>query len=133
MKWYLYLIKLLRIFCSNYISYEWITCDNKDLLWFNKHIKKLSEDGNNTYKSNILNDKNPLEKKIQKGKNFQNLQCSIEDNKWKFYLRTSKILMDPASGAKTSRSILQTLLNNTKIPCIIPRNNNYYYYSHYKF
>ena len=92
---------------------ETITCDGKDPPWFNNNIKQLIQEKKNTYKSHILSDK--------KAKSLQNqLKCSIEGNKEKYYLRISKTLIDPTTNAKTYWSIFKTLLNNKKFPCIPP-------------
>ena len=54
-------------------------------------------------------------------KSLQNqLKCSIEGNKEKYYLRLSKTLIDPTTGGKTYWSIFKTLLNNKNFPCIPP-------------
>ena len=67
MKWSLYLTKLSKTFC-----------------WFNKNIKQLIQEKNNTYKSYILSDKNP--QIFEKLKSLQNqLKCSIEGNKKNYY------------------------------------------------
>ena len=110
-------MKLLWTF--NYIRHVKITCDDIDRCWFNKDIKQLIQEKNNTHKSYILSDKNP--KIFERVKSLQNqLKCSIESDKEKYYLRTFKKLMDPVTSAKTYWSILNTLLNNEKIPCIPP-------------
>ena len=48
------------------------------------------------------------------------LKLLTESNKERYYLRISKKLMDPMTSAKTYWSILKSLLNNKKIPCIPP-------------
>ena len=104
---------------SNYIPHETITCDDKDPLWFNKNIKQLIQEKNSAYKSYILSDKNL--QIFERVKSLQNqLKCSIKGSKKNYYLRISKKLMVLATSAKTYWSILKTLLNNKKIPCIPP-------------
>ena len=49
--------KAINNILSNYIRRERITCDDKDPPWFNKNIKQLIQEKNNTYKSYILSDK----------------------------------------------------------------------------
>ena len=59
---------------------ETITYDDKDPHWFNKNIKQLIQEKNNTYKSYILSNKNP--QIFERVKSLQNqLKCSIEGNK----------------------------------------------------
>ena len=48
------------------------------------------------------------------------LKLLTESNKERYYLRIFKKLMDPMTSAKTYWSILKSLLNNKKIPCIPP-------------
>ena len=111
--------KTIKNILSNCIPHERITCDDKDPPWFNKNIKQLIQEKNNTYKSYILSDKNPQIFKRMKSHQNQ-LNCLIEGNIDRLYLRISQKLMDPATRAKTYWSVLKTLLNNKKIPCIPP-------------
>ena len=111
--------EIIKNILSNYIPHETITCDDKDSPWFNKNIKQLIQEKNNTYKSFILSDNNP--QIFERVKSLQNqLKCSSEGNKINCYLRISKKLMDPATSAQKYWSILKTLSNNKKIPCIPP-------------
>ena len=92
--------KTIKNILSNYIPQETITCDDKDSPWFNKNIKQLIQEKDNTYKSYILSDKNP--RIFERVKSLQNqLKCSIEDIKERYYLHISQKLMDPATSAKT--------------------------------
>ena len=105
--------KTIKNILSNYIPHETIICDDNDPPWFNKNIKQLIQEKNSTYKSYILSDKNP--QIFEKMKSLQNqLKCSIEGSKKKYYLRISKKLMDSATSAKTYWSLLKALLNNKK-------------------
>ena len=111
--------KIIKKILSNCIPHETITCDDNDSPWFNKNIKQLIQEKNNTYKSYILSVKNA--QIFEKVKSLQNqLKCSIEGSKKKYYLRISKKLIDSATSAKTYSSILKALLNNKKIHCIPP-------------
>ena len=74
--------KTIKNILSNYIPHETITCDDKDPPWFNKNIKQLIQEKNNTYKRYILSDQNP--QIFEKVKILQNqLKCSIEGSKKK--------------------------------------------------
>ena len=42
--------KTINNILSNYIPHETITCDDNDPPWFNKNIKQLIQEKNNTYK-----------------------------------------------------------------------------------
>ena len=104
---------------SNYIPYETITCDHRDPPWINNKIKQLIQEINNTYRIYILSNKNP--QIFEKVNYLQNqLKLLTESNKERYYLRISKKLMDPMTSAKTYWSILKSLLNNKKNPCIPP-------------
>ena len=111
--------KSIKNILSNFIPHETITCDDKNPPWFNKNMKQLIQEKNSTNKSYILSDKNL--QIFERVKNLLNqLKCSIKGNKKSYYLRISRKLMDLATGAKTYWSILKTLLNNKKNPCIPP-------------
>ena len=51
--------KTIKNILSSYTPHEKITYGDKDPPWFNKNIKQLIQEKNNTYKSYILDDKNP--------------------------------------------------------------------------
>ena len=44
---------------SNLVFHETVICDYRDPPWINNNIKQLVQEKNNTYRSYILNDKNP--------------------------------------------------------------------------
>ena len=111
--------KTIKNILSNYIPYETITCDDRDPPWINNKIKQIIQDINNTYRIYILSNKNP--QIFEKVNYLQNqLKLLTESNKERYYLRISKKLMDPMTSAKTYWSILKSLLNNKKNPCIPP-------------
>ena len=96
-----------------FIPHETVTCDDKDPPWINNNIKQLIQEKNDTYRSHILNDKNP--QIFHKVKYIQKqLKHLIEHCQGKYYLRISKKLMDPMTSLKSHWSILKTLLNNNK-------------------
>ena len=86
MKWSFYLIKLLIFFFSNFIPHKTVICDDSDPPWINNNIKQLIQEKNNTYRSYILNDKNPeiFHKVKYLQKQLKNL---IERSQEKYYLR----------------------------------------------
>ena len=72
-----------------------------------------------TYRIYILSNKNP--QTFEKVKYLQDqLKLLIESNKERYYLRISRKLMDPVTSAKTYWSVLKSLSNNKKVPCIPP-------------
>ena len=81
--------KIIKNILSNYFPHETITFDDKGPPWFNKNIKQLIQEKNNTCKSYILSDKNP--QIFEKVKKVQNqFKCSIEGSKKNYYLRIFK-------------------------------------------
>ena len=107
MKWSFCLIELSRTFLQ-------IIFLTKQSYVMTKINLGVFQEKNNTFKSYILSDKNPQIFKRVKSPQKQ-LQCLILKE---YYLRISEKLMDPITSAKTYWSILKTLLNNKKIPCI---------------
>ena len=104
---------------SNYIPHEKITYDGKNPPWFNKNIKQLVQEKNSTYKSYILSDKNPqIFERVKSPRTRSNVQLNV--TKKSIICVHPKKLLDPTTSAKTYWSILKTLLNNKKIPCIPP-------------
>ena len=71
---------------SNFIPHETVTSDNRYPPWININIKQLIQEKNNTYRSYILNDKNPeiFHKVKYLQKQLKNL---IERSQEKYYLR----------------------------------------------
>ena len=59
--------------------------------------------------------------------NLKLLTAKIEKSKEQYYTRISTKLIDPTTSLKACWSILKTVLNNQKIPCIPPiyHTNNY--------
>ena len=51
--------RTIKNILSNYIPHETIICNDKDPPWFNRNIKQLIQEKNNTYKSYIVSYKNP--------------------------------------------------------------------------
>ena len=60
------------------------------------------------------------------------LKHLTESNKERYYLRISKKFMDPMTSSKTYWSILKSLLNNKKTPCIPPLFNQNKYVTDFK-
>ena len=96
--------KTIKDIFSNFIPHERITCDDRDPPWINKNIKQLIHEKNNTYRSYILNDKNPqiFHKIKYLQKQLKNL---TEHSQEKYYIRLSKTLMDPMTNLKTHWSL----------------------------
>ena len=114
-----------NILC-NFIPHKTVTCDDRDPPWINRKIKVLIETKNFAKKCYFQNNED-----IQLFRRFQNIQnlltATIEKLKEQFYTRILTKLMDFTTSPKAYWSILKTILNNKKIPCIptIYHNNKY--------
>ena len=124
-KVYLFNQTIKNILC-NFIPHETVTCDDRDPPWITSKIKGLIQKNNFAKKCYFQNNED-----IQLFRRFQNIQklltATIEKSKEQYYTRISTKLMDPTTSPKAYWSILKTVLNNKKIPCIPPiyHNNNY--------
>ena len=110
----------------NFISHEPVTCDDRDPPGINSKIKGLIQNKNVARKCYFQNSED-----VQLFRRFQNIQKLLtptyEKLKEQYYTRISTKLMDPITSPKAYWSILKTILNNKKIPCIPPiyHRNNY--------
>ena len=78
--------KTIKNIFSNFIPHETVNCDDRDPPWINKNIKQLIQEKNNTYRSYILNDKNP--QIFHKVKYLQKQPKNIiEHSQEKYYIR----------------------------------------------
>ena len=104
---------------KNVIPHETITCKDKDPLWMNKQVKTLIAEKNAFYKrlmrrmvsSKLLDKLDALQTKLQSSINFFQFNC---------YKEISKKLSDPSTSPKCYWTLLKTLLNGRKVPCILP-------------
>ena len=118
--------KTIKNITRNYIPHETITWNDRDPPWINKDIKELIHEKNQVYKSYRQNKNNIFSVHL-----FELLQSKlnslIEKSKSNYYACLSKKLSDPMTSPKCYWSILKTLLNNKKIPCIPPllHDNNF--------
>ena len=87
--------KTIKNIFSNFIPQ--VTSDERDPPWINSNIRQLIQEKNNTYRSYILNDKNPqiFHKVKYLQKQLKNL---IEHMQEKYYIRISIKLMDPMAS-----------------------------------
>ena len=117
-KVYFFTKTLLNII-QNFIPHETIICDDRDLPWINKEIKKLMLQKNLAFKSYCYSNKSMFLFEKFKALEYQ-LNISIVESKENYYTKLSNRLADPVTSPKTYWSILKTFLNNKKIPCIPP-------------
>ena len=87
--------------------------------WINKDIKELIHEKKRACKSYHQNKNN-----IFSVPQFELLQSKlnslIEKSKSNYYTNLSKKLSNPMTSSKSYWSVLETFLNNKKIPCIPP-------------
>ena len=111
---------------SNFVPNELITYDDRDPPWMNWYIKNLIVAINDLYKKFVLPTSNTGN--LLMFKNLQNhLIQSIHTAKQRNFNKISKKLCDPLTSTKCYWSLLKTILNEKKVPCIPPifHNNKY--------
>ena len=111
---------------SNFILNELVTCDDQDRSWMNCYIKYLIVVINDFYKKFVLPSRNMVN--LLMFKNLQNLLLqSIHKAKQNYFNKISKKICDPLTSTKHYQSLLKTILNGKKVPCIslIFHNNKY--------
>ena len=111
---------------SNFVPNELITCDDRDPPWMNRYIKNLIAAINDFHKKFVLPSSNTGN--LLMFKNLQNqLIQSIHTAKQRYFNKISKKLCDPLTSTKCYWSLLKTILNEKKVPCIPPifHNNKY--------
>ena len=102
---------------SNFIPNETITCDDRDPPWMNSFIKNLIRAKDNFYKKFVRKSNNMYRRCAFK--HLQNhLNQSIQIAKQSYVNKIAQRLGDPNTSSKCYWSLLKTLLNGKKIPCI---------------
>ena len=104
---------------SNFVSHEYIMCDDREPPWFNSKIKHFIQEKNNSYQLYRNNRANVC---FRNRLNF--LQDSLKNlivmSKQKYYSRIANKLTMTRKSPKTSWPLLKLFLNNKKIPIIPP-------------
>ena len=96
-----------------------MTCDDRDPPWMNSFIKNLIRAKDNFYKKFVRKSNNMYHHYAFK--NLQNhLNQSIQIAKQNYVNKIAQRLGDPNTSSKCYWSLLKTLLNGKKIPCIPP-------------
>ena len=104
---------------SNFIPNETITCDDRDPPWMNSFIKNLIRAKDNFCKKFFRKSNNMYH--LCAFINLQNhLNRSIQISKQNYDNKIAQRLGDPNTSSKCYWSLLKTLLNGKKIPCIPP-------------
>ena len=111
---------------SNFVANEKIICDDRDTPWMNHHIKNLILYKANFYKT-FVSGKNSIFHLLTLHNLQNHLNQFIQKAKQNYLSKVAKKLSDPSTSTKCYWSLLKTLLNDKKIPCIPPifHNNKY--------
>ena len=104
---------------KNFIPLKSTTSNDKDPPWMNKQIKTLTAEKKALYerlKRRMLNSKLFGKFDALKAK----LQNSINYFEFEYHRKISKKLSNPSTSPKCYWTLLKTLLNGRKTPCIPP-------------
>ena len=104
---------------KNFIPRKTTTSNDKDPPWMNKQIKTLTAEKKALYerlKRRMLNSKLFDKFDALKAK----LQNSINYFEFEYHRKISKKLSNPSTSPKCYWTLLKTLLNGRKTPCIPP-------------
>ena len=107
----------------NYIPHETKICDDRDPPWMTTKIKELISQKNKLYSRTKKRNNSVLNKQLLQNLQ-QHLSKSIENAKKKYFFRISEKLNNPNTSMKCYWSLIKTLLNGKKVPCIPPIYDN---------
>ena len=112
--------KTIKNILSDYIPHEIITIDDIDPPLFNKNVKSLIDEKNKAWRLHVWSNK----MSFFFFENFTSLQIQLSDlietRKQDYPFRLTEKLRYRNTSLKAYWSLLQTFLNNKKIPCISP-------------
>ena len=103
---------------TNFIPQETKIFNDREPPWINNKAKKMTQEKNKIYQLYLKNKSNMLATKLE---TLQNLRYeTLERCKSKYYENISKKLSSKAIAPKYYWSLLKTMLNDKKVPCIPP-------------
>ena len=103
---------------TNFIPLETKIFNDPGPPWINNKVKTMIQEKNKIYQLYLKNESNMLATKLE---TLQNLIYEIlESCKSKYYANISKKICSKALAPKYYWSLLKTLLNDKKVPCISP-------------
>ena len=108
---------------NKYIPHETKICNDRDPPWMTTKIKELISQKNKLY-SRIKKRKNSFLDKQLLHSLQQHLSKSIENAKNNIFFRISEKLNNPSTSTKCYWSLIKSLLNGKKVPCVFPIYNN---------
>ena len=116
---------------NNYIPHETKICDDRDPPWMTTKIKELISQKNKLYSRIKKRNNSFLDKQLLHSLQ-QHLSKSIENAKNKYFFRISEKLNNPNTSTKCYWSLIKTLLNGKKVPCVNPIYDNNRYVTDFK-
>ena len=116
---------------NNYIPHETKICDDRDPPWMTTKIKELISQKIKIYFRIKKSNNSVLSKQLLQSLQ-QHLSKSIENAKNKYFFRISEKLNNPNTSIKCYWSLIKTLLNGKKVPCIPPVYDNNRYVTDFK-
>ena len=103
---------------TNFIPHETKVFDDQEPPWINNKVKIMIQEKNKIYQLYLKNKSYMLATKL---KTMQNLIYeTLERCKSKYYENISKKLCSKATAPTHYWSLLKTMLNDKKVPCILP-------------
>ena len=115
----------------NYIPHETKICDDRDPPWMTTKIKEFIFQKNKPYSRIKKRDNSFLNKQLLHSLQ-QHLSKSIENAENKYFFRISGTLNNLNTGTNCYSSLIKTLLNGKKLPCVPPISNTNTYVTDFK-
>ena len=103
---------------TNFIPHETKIFNDRETLWINNKMKTMIQEKNKIYQLYLKNKSSMLTTKLETLQNL--IYETLESCKSKYYENTSKKLCSKPIAPKYYCSLLQTMLNDKKVPCIPP-------------
>ena len=115
----------------NYTPHETKICDDRDPPWMTTKIKEFIFQKNKPYSRIKKRDNSFLNKQLLHSLQ-QHLSKSIENAENKYFFRISGTLNNLNTGTNCYSSLIKTLLNGKKLPCVPPISNTNTYVTDFK-
>ena len=113
---------LLNMF-SNFIPNELVTVKPKNVPWITRSIKSMIQKKNHAYKTFMKNGQ--PDDKVEGIQDLINRTSkTIEDAKHKYFMKIGETLSNSDIGNKRYWSLINKILNKTKVPLIPPLPEN---------
>ena len=103
---------------TNFIPHETKIFNDREPPWINNKVKTMIQEKNKIYQLYLKNKSNMLATKLETLQNL--IYETLESCKSKYYENISKKLCSKAIAPKYYWSLLKTMLNDKKVPCIPP-------------